>query len=528
MPSVVQTASNSGTGTSITVTLASATTAGNCLVVHVTGTGSGAPSVSGVTIGGSASNFGALKSSNSSNGFTVFVMAASWACPNCPGGQTSVVVSGTNLKSVVVDEVSGLASTFAALLDQFNTGGAGSGTAWSSGTTPATTNAAEYIGGVAIDSGTMTGPGAPWTNTSPVSGSIAGRQISSATGTFTYSGTSSLSAAWAAVVVTLFPAAAPPTPAPFSLPRSSTRGQAARRGSSSSSRGAPVVPPPPATPSPFTPPRTATRGRPGAVTGALSARSAGAPVAPTPAPFRPPARSSRPVIKSRRGTSSSSRGAPVTAPPAPKTLLISLASAAGTDDYGTAYPQGILATAGVIQGPEFVGNDFIINTSGYFLYSGTPAAGNLIASIAPAPGGGVDTFGNNYVQGAASYSSNLASALTAGSLTTYSGSLALGWNPRAVVVTNSFGDLLLEAASGRQVLTTNNILDGGGGGATFQADVSVDGVNLNVGNGTNAKVNLNPPMASPPGWPTSGTTLANTQTCLDAVIQSLKNRGLMA
>lgn len=49
----------------------------------------------------------------------------------------------------------------------------------------------------------------------------------------------------------------------------------------------------------------------------------------------------------------------------------------------------------------FFGTDYIINASGAFFYSGTPALGNLTESIAPAAG--TDSFGNAYVAGVASY-----------------------------------------------------------------------------------------------------------------------------
>lgn len=49
----------------------------------------------------------------------------------------------------------------------------------------------------------------------------------------------------------------------------------------------------------------------------------------------------------------------------------------------------------------FNGNNFILNGSGLFIYSGTPAAGNLIESLAPAAG--TDAFGNAYVQGLGVY-----------------------------------------------------------------------------------------------------------------------------
>jgi hypothetical protein len=53
---------------------------------------------------------------------------------------------------------------------------------------------------------------------------------------------------------------------------------------------------------------------------------------------------------------------------------------------------------------EFVGNTFIIDSDGIFLYSGTPANGNLIGSWASAAG--TDTFGNAYAAGLTLYSAN--------------------------------------------------------------------------------------------------------------------------
>jgi hypothetical protein len=86
---------------------------------------------------------------------------------------------------------------------------------------------------------------------------------------------------------------------------------------------------------------------------------------------------------------------------APRTLLVSLASAAGVDDYGNAYPQGIFAGAGVIEGPTFVGSDYLSNAAGSFYYSGAPALGNLISSVAAADG--TDAQGNAYLAGTVSY-----------------------------------------------------------------------------------------------------------------------------
>lgn len=52
----------------------------------------------------------------------------------------------------------------------------------------------------------------------------------------------------------------------------------------------------------------------------------------------------------------------------------------------------------VVRG-EFSGTNFIINSSGIFLYSGTPAAGNLVGSWAPASG--TDAFTNAFPAGLA-------------------------------------------------------------------------------------------------------------------------------
>lgn len=213
------------------------------------------------------------------------------------------------------------------------------------------------------------------------------------------------------------------TPAPFAAPaRPPVSRPSAVRGRSASSAGAPVSP----SPAPFAPRRApAPRGTPAARRG-RAASSPGARLVTVPARFRIPGPAPRPRASARRGRTrlgSSSSGAIPAPPPAPKTLLISLASAAGTDDFGNAYPQGIFAAAGVIEGPEFIGENFEINAAGSFYYSGTPAFGNLISSVAPADG--TDRFGNAYLAGTASYlggfSTWSANAVTGGATAWYTG-----------------------------------------------------------------------------------------------------------
>lgn len=72
-------------------------------------------------------------------------------------------------------------------------------------------------------------------------------------------------------------------------------------------------------------------------------------------------------------------------------LVGSWASKAGTDPYGHVYPSG-LQIQGVIEGTAF-----ILNSSGFFLYSSTPGAGNLIGAWTSSSG--VDQFGNSYPGG---------------------------------------------------------------------------------------------------------------------------------
>lgn len=75
----------------LTSTLAEATTAGNTLAVAVCSY-SASSSVTGITLGGSADHFAAAETQLATN-----MLATIWVDPDCAGGQTSVVVSGTSL-----------------------------------------------------------------------------------------------------------------------------------------------------------------------------------------------------------------------------------------------------------------------------------------------------------------------------------------------------------------------------------------------------------------------------------------------
>jgi len=195
--SVVQTKA----ANSLTVTLASPTTAGNCLIVCVASLNATTPaSISGITLGGSADNFAAAVS-NTAQTASAFI----WVDPNCAGGQTSVVISGSHLTvsagngGVIVYEVSGLAASSVA--DKTSSSNAASGTTWTSAATATTTQASEFWVGVA-DAFNPVGPSSPWSNTAAGTSAIAGQQIVSSTGTATYNGTCTNTGPVAAAVAT--------------------------------------------------------------------------------------------------------------------------------------------------------------------------------------------------------------------------------------------------------------------------------------------------------------------------------------
>jgi hypothetical protein len=189
----------------LTITLTSPTTAGNCLAVAISTT---APTVSGVTLGGSADNFAQVAGTGVSAPPSVWA----WADPNCAGGQTSVVITASASGGIAatVYEVSGLALTIASLIDQKTSQNGLSG-AWSSGSTPATVNPNDFwFGAVGIRSSSpsITGPSSPWSNQATLTGVNgtsykSGSQITSSTGSVIYSGTSSVNVTCTAVVAAL-------------------------------------------------------------------------------------------------------------------------------------------------------------------------------------------------------------------------------------------------------------------------------------------------------------------------------------
>jgi hypothetical protein len=243
--------------------------------------------------------------------------------------------------------------------------------------------------------------------------------------------------------------------------------------------------------------------------------------------------------------------------PGPGNLIGSWAAVAGVDQYGNAYPAGLSVDVGSLTGVSL------------FVYSGTPAAGNLIATVTAAAG--VDGFGNHYLANISSYGAAAATSLAGGFVTFYSGSLAGGWTGAATLtlgagvlfLTAAAGINLADAATAGSSLDVMGVLTAGAGlgvtggtttdTLTVTGNGQVDGTlgvsgalttnglltatngftlggNMNANTSTiniaNGNVDLN--MASPPNYPTSGKTLAQTQACLDGLIGSMINRQLVA
>lgn len=112
-----------------------------------------------------------------------------------------------------------------------------------------------------------------------------------------------------------------------------------------------------------------------------------------------------------------------------------------------------------MQGPSawlVVANKVIIEgpNDGLFMYNGTPAAGNLIASDSVTAG--VDAKGNNFVAGRASYSATFATALSGGQVIWYAGSLAGGWSSVATAVSHAVSPQGLVISGAGELVLQNN------------------------------------------------------------------------
>lgn len=101
----------------------------------------------------------------------------------------------------------------------------------------------------------------------------------------------------------------------------------------------------------------------------------------------------------------------------------------------------------------------IINPNGVFTYSGTPAAGSLVTSVTPAATT-ADNFGNQVIGGAVvSYdnATGIATALAAGFVAFYTGSLAGGWSALSSVAGDVAGNLQVNAGGQLQLIGSGGV-----------------------------------------------------------------------
>lgn len=126
---------------------------------------------------------------------------------------------------------------------------------------------------------------------------------------------------------------------------------------------------------------------------------------------------------------------------------------------------GTTINAATFTGSTFEGTDFLIDSSGEFRYSGTPAKGNLIYSDTGAAG--TDAYGNAYLAGAVSYlpgSPCVAIAIDGGNITYYTAAAAGGpWNVVATIdqgVPSGYAGLRLQILDGTASATAYLLSDG--------------------------------------------------------------------
>lgn len=198
-----------------------ATTAGNTVAVVLTTemVSNVTIALTGVTLGGSADNFAqAVAVQSGYSGRTMY--SAIWVDGNCAGGQTAIALSGTNLNltpgndnGFVILEIAGtvVSATLASILDQFTSNSATTGTAVSTGTTAATTQANEIAIGGFAGNDALTSFTSGWTAIQENDGggvfAAGGYKILTTTGTQAFGCTQASSGPFAGSIITLKAAA---------------------------------------------------------------------------------------------------------------------------------------------------------------------------------------------------------------------------------------------------------------------------------------------------------------------------------
>jgi hypothetical protein len=214
---IVQHASDSGGGAApaaIQVNLPSPATPGNCLIAAI---GSAAVNPAATLAVASVTTGPGLLAENWAAAATAAQaanLAAIWADPATEGGDQTITITiaGGNYVTADLYEVAGLSQNPASVTDQASSA-TGTGASWSSGATGITIMPSELVVGVISQYSPLgpglTGPSSPWINepvqTATDANSLSGYQIAAAQGAFTWAGTSSTPALWAAAAATFLP-----------------------------------------------------------------------------------------------------------------------------------------------------------------------------------------------------------------------------------------------------------------------------------------------------------------------------------
>jgi hypothetical protein len=212
---LVQHASNSGSSSTLDVTLGADTTAGNCLAVSAGSAASSSRTVSGITLGGSADKF--AKAEGKAESGDADVDCEIWTDQGLTEASEAIVITWSGTPSdgaaAVASEWSGAETSGA--VDKVNSGG-GTTTSWSSGASGTPSANDELILGAVMCFTdaivTITGPGSPWTNFTQAGDMLAGYIIQTTAASETYSGTQNGTEfeVNAAVIVTLEAASGTP------------------------------------------------------------------------------------------------------------------------------------------------------------------------------------------------------------------------------------------------------------------------------------------------------------------------------
>jgi hypothetical protein len=183
--------------------------------------------------------------------------------------------------------------------------------------------------------------------------------------------------------------------------------------------------------------------------------------------------------------------------------------------------------AATFTGSVFQGTDFIINSSGAFYYTGTPAAGNLSTSSVPRTAGGTDSFGNHWLPGMSTYAATDATQLADGYINFYTGSQAAGWSLKSTLQFTGVGIVVLSGG----LITQNNTLDDGSGnaniaGSLIAVDIEASGTACILSGGASVTIPMAAPSRTALGSTWNATTASQCNQNFVNIINALGSAGI--